>query len=106
MGQDAGDLHFTEATLGVAGYRVDLAGLPIDWNSIPHLVDLAVRLREVAGLATPEDAERALGRVQDRAGALIEAERARLRTRLEEALEGVTDQAREALRERLERLGL
>jgi hypothetical protein len=85
---------------------VDLAGLPIDWNSIPHLVDLAVRLREVAGLATPEDAERALGRVQDRAGALIEAERARLRTRLEEALEGVTDQAREALRERLERLGL
>lgn len=106
MGTDAADLRFTEARLGVGGHEVDLTGLPVDWNTIPRVVDLAVRLREVARLATPEAAERELARVRDQAAELVEAEKARLRERLEEALEGATDKVREALRDRLERLGL
>ncbi len=105
MGEDPTDLRFTEATLLVGPHELDLTGLPIDWEQIPYVVDLAVRLKDAAELPNREALEREIAALESDARRYIEAEKDRLREDLENALDNAADRAKDAIRDRLNRLG-
>lgn len=99
-----GDTQLTRAYLSVGPHVLDLSGLPIDWNSLPRLVDLALRLKDAASLPTREAIDAALKDLEEEAHRYLNEERARFRERLQDALDRATERGREALRRGLDRL--
>jgi len=95
-GSEAAEIRFAEAKLSVGAYELDLTGLPIDWNSVPRIVDLAVRLQ---GLAEAPEAQvqALLTEAEQAAQNLIDNERERLRNRLDDALQDGADRIKNRL---------
>lgn len=89
-GSEAAEIRFAEAKLAVGAYELDLTGLPIDWNSVPRVVDLAVRLQAL-GEAPEAQVDALLAEAEQAAQTLIANERERLRNRLDEALQEGAD---------------
>lgn len=98
-GAEQASVQLAQAKLQVGPHELDLAGLPIDWNTVPHIVDLAVRLHALA--EAPEAQVEALQEeAQLAAQLLIAQERERLRNKLDDVIQEGADR----LKNRLDRL--
>ncbi len=101
MGADATDLRFTEARLAIGAHGIDLTGLPVNWDTVPPLVDLAVRLQGIAEGDVAQQVEAAVTALEAEAEAFIERERQQLRERLGAAVDSLAERGRDVLRDRL-----
>lgn len=102
LGAEQRNVQLAQAQLQVGLYELDLAGLPIDWNTVPHIVDLAVRLHALA--EAPEAQVEALREeAQLAAQLLIAQERERLRNKLDDVIQEGADRLKNRLDRLLER---
>ncbi|MEM1094132.1 MAG: hypothetical protein AAGJ10_05975 [Bacteroidota bacterium] len=104
LGNSLESAELSEAELQVGRLTVDLIGMPIDWNSVPRLVELALRLRDAIGGIGRDDIEAIMNGARDEAGRLFNNETDRLREDLEQTVEDALRRSQEALQDRVNRL--
>ncbi|MEM6648042.1 MAG: hypothetical protein AAF730_17500 [Bacteroidota bacterium] len=104
LGNSLESAELSEAELQVGRLTVDLIGMPIDWNSVPRLVELALRLRDAIGGIGRDDIEAIMNGARDEAGRLFNNETDRLRQDLEQTVEDALRRSQEAVQDRVNRL--
>jgi len=104
LGNSLESAELSEAELQVGRLTVDLIGMPIDWNSVPRLVELALRLRDAIGGIGRDDIEAIMNGARDEAGRLFYNEADRMRRDLEQSVQDALRRSQEALEDRANRL--
>ncbi|GAB5517898.1 MAG: hypothetical protein RhofKO_01490 [Rhodothermales bacterium] len=104
LGNSLESAELTEAELQVGRLTVDLIGMPIDWNSVPRLVELALRLRDAIGGIGRDDIEAIMNGARDEAGRLLNNEADFLQQNIEQSVEEALRRSQEAIEESVNRL--